>query len=175
MATEERHGAKTLPYEIIESFDDIEIRKYEPFFIVSVETEKMIGSEGFRRLFNYISGDNKEGKEIPMTAPVLNRISEKASSMAFVMPEEFSKDNIPQPLKEELIIKEMPAGYYAVLSFKGFNNESKIKLKIEALKYLLEKHNLKEQSDFYLARFDPPFTLPPLRKNEILVKIQYDE
>ena len=175
MATEERHGAKTLTYKVVESFDDMEVRKYEPFFIVSVETEKMIGSEGFRRLFNYISGDNKEGKEIPMTAPVLNRISEKASSMGFVMPEKFSIDNIPQPLQEELIVKEMPSGYYAVLSFKGFNNESKIKQKTEVLKGLLEKHNLQKQSDFYLARFDPPFTLPPLRKNEILVKIQYDD
>jgi len=175
MATEERHGAKTLTYKVVESFDGFEIRKYEPFLIVSIKTEKMVGSQGFRYLFNYISGDNKEGKEIPMTAPVLNRISVEEASMAFVMPEEFSKENIPKPLQEELLIKEMPSGYYAVLSFKGFNNQLKIEQKIKAFEDLLEKEKLEKQSDFYLARFDPPFTLPPLRKNEILVRIQYDD
>lgn len=174
MAAEKRHGAKTLSYAVVKSLDSYEIRKYQPFFIVSVETDKMIGSEGFRRLFNYISGENKKSQEIPMTAPVLNKISKKNSSMAFVMPEEFSKDNIPEPLQEELSIKEMPSGYYAVLSFKGFNNLSKIKEKSKTLENLLKKDNLVIKSEFYLGRFDPPFTLPPLRRNEILVKIEYD-
>ena len=175
MADEKRHGAKTLTYNVVKSFDAFEIRAYEPFFIVSVKTQEMVGSGGFRYLFNYISGENKEGKEIPMTAPVLNRISVEDSSMAFVMPEDFSEENIPKPIQEALKIIEMPSGYYAVLSFKGFNNQSKIEKKIKALQELLEKENLEKQSDFYLARFDPPFTLPPLRRNEILVKVQYGD
>lgn len=174
MATEKRHGAKTLNYEVVKKFDAFEIRKYQAFLIVSVETEKMVGSQGFRRLFNYISGNNKTGEEIPMTAPVLNRISKEDSSMAFVMPEQFSKDSVPEPLQKDLLVKEMPPGYYAALSFKGFNFQLKIKEKIKTFEDLLEKKNLEKGSDFYLARFDPPFTLPPLRRNEILVKIQYD-
>jgi len=175
MADEKRHGAETLTYSVVKKFDDFEIRKYETFLIVSVESNKMVGSEGFRALFNYISGENKDRKEIPMTAPVLNRMSLEESAMAFVMPQNFSKDNIPKPMQDELKIKEMPTGYYAVLSFKGFNNQSKIEKKIKALQELLEKENLEKQSDFYLARFDPPFTLPPLRRNEILVRVQYND
>lgn len=175
MGDEKRHGAKTLSYSVVKKFDAFEIRKYAAFLIVSVETNKMAGSEGFRSLFNYISGENRDRKEIPMTAPVLNRMSLEESSMAFVMPQGFSKDNIPKPMHDELKIKEMPPGYYAVLSFKGFNNQSKIEKMIKALEEAIEKENLERESDFYLARYDPPFTLPPLRKNEILVKIKYDD
>ena len=175
MAAEKRHGANILNYSLVKAFDDFEIRKYEAFLIVSISTEKIAGSQGFRALFNYISGENKDRKEIPMTAPVLNRISLEASTMAFVMPEDISKDKIPTPLKDELEVKEMPSGYYAALSYKGYNNQSKIKKKIEDFESLLEAHRFEKQSDFYLARFDPPFTLPPLRRNVILVKIKYDD
>ena len=171
MAAQKRHSVKTLEYQVIQNFEEFEIRKYETFLIVSIDTNKMVGSKGFSSLFNYISGENKEKREIPMTAPVLNKVSKNHATMAFIMPREISLESIPAPLKEDLSIKEMNAGFYAVLSFNGFNNKAKIKYKIKIFKELLKENNYKVISEFYLARFDPPFTLPPLRRNEILVEV----
>lgn len=175
MADNNRHGAEALDYKIIKKFDDFEIRKYDEINIVSIDTKKAAGSQGFSMLFNYISGQNKDKVEIPMTAPVLNKISKEETTMAFVMPKNMHIDSIPKPMGKDLVIKQVNAGYYAALKFNGFNNQGKINRKIEELKNILEKKGYKILSDFYLARFDPPFTLPVLRRNEILVEIAYEE
>jgi len=174
MADKNRHGAEALDYSVIKKYDAFEIRKYDSINIVSVETKKPIGSQGFSMLFNYISGQNEEKKEIPMTAPVINKVSETASNMAFVMPGDMTLETIPKPLREGLIIKQMNSGYYAVSAFKGLNNQKKINRKIEAFRELLEEKGFSILSEFYLARFDPPFTLPMLRRNEIMVEIDYE-
>jgi len=175
MSDKKKNGVEALDYSVIKNFDSFEIRKYDEINIVSIETNKSMGSEGFTSLFKYISGQNKEKKEIPMTAPVLNKISDEESTMAFVMPKGMHLESIPKPLREDLIVKQMDPGYYAVLKFNGFNNKRKINHKIEEFKDLLENKEYSILSDFYLARFDPPLTLPTLRKNEILVKIAYKE
>ncbi len=175
MATQKRQGVETLGYQMVQSFEDFEIRKYEAFLIVSIDTSKMLGSTGFSSLYKYISGENTEKREIPMTAPVLNKVSQKHGAMAFVMPKDMSLESIPVPLKEDMSIKEMNAGFYAVLRFNGFNNKAKIKYKIKIFKELIKENNYKILSEFYLARFDPPFTLPPLRKNELLVEVSLEE
>lgn len=133
-------------------------------------TYKELGSSGFRKLAGYIFGGNQQNQQIAMTAPVHMEMTDTASSMSFVMPARYSKDQLPTPVNPEVVIKSVPAEYVAVISFGGFASDSKINRYSERLRRALEKQGIQYTGNFRYLGYNPPFQVIG-RRNEIMVHI----
>ena len=87
------------------------------------------------------------------------------------MPGGYTMLTLPKPLNPAVVLREVPGKRYAVLVFSGFAGEEKAQQKTDELAAWLKSKNLKAIAAAQLARYDPPWTLPFLRRNEILVEI----
>lgn len=157
-------------FQVIEKKGDIEIRKYDPFVAVSTPDKSLSGS-GFNRLFSFISGQNQANQKMPMTIPVINDAEEK--TMEFVLP--LAIDDIkkaPHPTSDQLTLKQYPQEKVAVISFSGRSTPELIKKKLQKLTETALKMGYSLKSNYRLARYNSPFSLPFLRRNEILCSIE---
>jgi len=156
-------------------------------------------NKGFRLIADYIFGnnqnpDNTASAKIAMTAPVTvvpesSKISMTAPvtvapqsvqpdsgntstwRVHFVMPSQYSLSTIPKPKNKAVSLRDVPEKYFVVLKYSGFNTESKVRrLNDEVLAWSQSK-GLKTLGLPQLARYDPPWTLPMFRRNEIMVEI----
>ena len=101
-------------YEVVKENKIYEIRKYPNRLVI--ETNSVQGN-GFRKLFNYISGNNKENEEIKMTVPVTQEIKNENMTMQFYLPSKFNKNNAPKPSNSEIKILTIEGGYFAVIKY----------------------------------------------------------
>jgi len=116
-----RSGYKSAPYTVVRADGDFELRDYPALKVVET-TMKDGGSGGsFNRLFRYITGGNDARKKIAMTTPVF--MGGGKSTMAFVMPADL--DKVPQPTDGSVTVRDMPAGWFAVLCFNGARSPSR--------------------------------------------------
>lgn len=160
---------ETPDYEVLVKEDEYEIRRYKGFFIVEHENKKD-NTSGFQFLFNYISSDNKENQKMSMTVPVIQQSREGSKKMAFVVPEEFN-ENIPEPNNPNLKVKKFNEGLFAVIRYSGLSNKSKELKMSKKLEEWISEKDYKKQSDYMLASYNSPFTLPMLKRNEIWVEV----
>ena len=160
-----RSGYKSAPYTVVRSDGDFELRDYPALKVV--ETAMKDGGSGgsFNRLFRYITGGNDAGKKIAMTTPVFMAGGE--STMAFVMPADLGK--VPQPTDGSVTVREMPAGRFAVLRFSGQRSLQQEAEHLDHLKVWATDQHLKVTAAPVYAYFDPPWTPPFLRRNEVML------
>ena len=90
----------------------------------------------------------------------------------FVMPSEYTLTTLPQPKNEAVTLRAVPAKTWAVLRYSGFNSEARVQQHTEELLAWLKTRPLVPLGNPQLARYDPPWTLPMFRRNEILVEVQ---
>ena len=118
--------------------------------------------------------------KIAMTAPVTVEPVAAAASMAsatqwrihFVMPSQYSMQTLPKPNNEAVKLRAMPARTFAVLRYSGFNTASRVQEKTDDLAFWMKSKNLEAVGAPQLARYDPPWTLPMWRRNEIQMEIK---
>ncbi|NLY37432.1 MAG: heme-binding protein [Tissierellia bacterium] len=162
---------ETPEYEVIMKDNEYEIRKYTDFFIVEYENEMDPEiNKGFGSLFNYISSDNKEKEKISMTTPVIQEVTSANKKMAFVVPGKFGQQ-IPEPNNPNLKIKKFDEGLFAVIQYSGFSNKSKELQREKKLESWISDKGYQRKSNYMLAFYNAPFTLPMLRRNEIWVRV----
>ncbi len=175
----------------IEKKDAFEIREYQPKLIAQVlvnGTFDSASSKGFRLLADFIFGNNKtnEGskkiemtapvvtrdasEKIEMTAPVISEETEKGWYVSFNMPKQYTKETLPVPNNSEVKIIEIPAEKFAVISFSGLVREKKYAEMLSLLNEEMKKRNLDPKGPAILARYNPPWTLPFLRRNELMFR-----
>ena len=166
----------TQPYKVIRTEKNFEIRYYPVVTMATItssaKTYKELGSNGFRKLAGYIFGGNSSNQKIAMTAPVHMDINDSASTMSFVMPAEYNKDNLPKPIDSGVRIETSTAEYVAAIKFGGFANSEKIHKYKEKLAGLLKENNLKHYNNFRFLGYNPPYQLIG-RRNEIIVTIHW--
>ena len=94
--------------------------------------------------------------------------------MAFSMPSKYTLQSLPKPLDSNIKLVEVPAKMFAVIRFTGaYDNLKKRRSKINELsKWLSTRPQYKKVSEPVFAGYDPPFTLPFLRRNEVLIEIK---
>jgi effector-binding domain-containing protein len=186
MATEEPE------FKLISEEGEFQIREYDPKIIAQVEVEgdfDEASSRGFKLLADYIFGNNLldgTSKKISMTTPVeisplaenllmtssvMDDLVNNKWSINFVMPQEFSLDTLPKPNNSQVNIIEVPKEKYAVIVFSGLVRESSYAEKAELLSNYLEENSFKQQGAIKIARYNPPWTLPFFRRNELMVRI----
>ncbi|MFM7153629.1 MAG: SOUL family heme-binding protein [Bacteroidota bacterium] len=168
------NGTEQQACQVISRGKDFEVRYYPEATMATVtasaSTYKELGNTGFRKLAGYIFGGNQQNQQIAMTAPVHMEMTDTASSMSFVMPARYSRDQLPAPVNPEVVIKSVPAEYVAVISFGGFASDKKINRYSERLRKALEKQGIQYSGNFRYLGYNPPFQLIG-RRNEIMVHI----
>ena len=156
-------------YEVVKKNETYEIRKYSDR--LAIETITFNQGSGFRKLFNYISGNNENKEEISMTTPVTQIEKKGSMTMQFYLPSKFNKDNIPSPSNSDIKILNIKGGYYAVIKYSGRASDKNFIKHKDILKNELKKNDILILSSPIKATYDKPFTLPMLRRNEAMFKI----
>lgn len=181
-------------YEILYEDGNIEYRLYEPYLVAQTEVSmddnyNSASNEGFRRLFKYITGSNTSevdiamtapvqmsmddsGQKIDMTAPVQQIENKNFLQVAFMLPSKFDMKNAPIPTDDRVTIKQIPARIMAVIRYSGRwteKNRSKYEYR---LRENLELHAITAISPTETAAYNPPFTPPFMRRNEIMLEVE---
>ena len=171
-------------YSIVKKTDVYEVRQYKKRTVAEVT----YGEEdsGFRVLFDYISGANKgskevemtipvtQSKEIDMTVPVTQSTTGDKMSMRFFLPMQYSKQNAPEPNDERVRIIDLPAEYFAVISYSGFASDGNFEEHYTKLKAALDKDGIVIKGPPIKATYNSPFTLPFLRRNEAMYPLEWN-
>ena len=164
MATEQ------LKYQTLDVNEIYEIRKYSDRLVIETKTSNQNSS--FRKLFNYISGSNEKNQEIKMTAPVTQIEKNGNMTMQFYLPSEFDESNVPNPSNSEVKILNMKGGYFAAITYSGRASDKNFLKHKEILKNQLKEDNITILSPPIRATYNSPFTLPMLRRNEVMFEIE---
>ena len=170
-----------------------EVREYPPL----IAAEVLVGgdrreavSAGFRLLAGYIFGGNTrrqsiamtapvvqapaKGESIAMTAPVVQTGANGAWTVRFIMPRGYTLDTLPTPNDQRVHLIPLPAARVAVVRFSGLAPEAEILQKTTELRAFLAAQQLAAIGPPSLARYNPPWTLWFLRRNEIMIQVQDD-
>tara|TARA_B100001057_G_scaffold330113_1_gene330493 strand:- start:113 stop:661 length:549 start_codon:yes stop_codon:yes gene_type:complete len=156
-------------YEVVNENKNYEIRKYPDRLVI--ETNSTQG-DGFKKLFNYISGNNEENEEIKMTVPVTQEIKNGNMTMQFYLPLKFNKDNAPKPSNAEIEILTIEGGYYAVIKYSGRSSDKNFLKNKDILEKELKQDNITVLSPPIRASYNSPFTLPMLKRNEVMYRVE---
>ena len=155
-------------YEVVKENQKYEIRKYPDRLVI--ETNSIKGN-GFRKLFNYISGNNEKNQEIKMTVPVTQEIKNGNMTMQFYLPSKFNKDNTPKPSNSEIKVLTIEGGYYAAIKYSGRSSDKNFLKNKDILEKELKQDNITIISPPIRASYNSPFTLPMLKRNEVMYRI----
>lgn len=179
-------------YKVLKKERVFEIRQYDTYITASVKVDEKdynnATNQGFRYIADYIFGNNTKKSNISMTAPVLQEeksTSEKIAmtvpvsiakdeniyKISFVMPSKYTLETLPVPNNRKVFLTKVPTFKAAVISFSGLVNEKIINKKTEELKKWVKQQKLKDTNLIQTARYNPPWTLWFLRRNEIIMKI----
>jgi hypothetical protein len=183
MATEEPS------YQVALQAEPFEIREYAPLIVAQVEVPGDLSeasSAGFRLIANYIFGNNiavREGgvnmaepvpEKIAMTIPVIaeGKGDKKTWLIQFVMPKQYTMDTLPKPNNPQVKLIAMGSQKIAVIRFTGFVSDDKVQEKTTELMTWIKSRNELPLGNPRLARYNPPWSIPWMRRNEILIPIQ---
>ena len=165
-------------FKILVDEGELEIRSYDEYLVAETAVEGSFDTasrKGFRRVAGYIFGENKnsvgKSEKIQMTAPVTVKPHNEGWALHFVMPSNYDMSQLPMPNNNGILLKRVEAHLAAVIIFSGFTTDAKIQDKTEELKVWLEKKEFKIAGPQQIARYNDPFTLPWLRRNEIIFKV----
>jgi len=159
------------PYKIVHQTDKYEIRFYEERLVV--QTQYTDQNNGFRKLFNYISGNNKQSEKIQMTSPVNVTQIENQYVMQFYLPNKYKPNEIPLPSDDSVKISSIEPGYFAVIRYSGFASDNNFYKHRDVLKSELNIDNIEVIGLAIKATYDGPFTLPNLRRNEAIYQVDW--
>ncbi|MEN9960999.1 MAG: hypothetical protein RL045_1252 [Bacteroidota bacterium] len=135
---------------------------------------KSVASSGFRKLAGYIFGGNEQGKSIAMTAPVRMELTDKGSTMSFVMPEKYTASDLPKPKDATVRIVKSSPQYVAVISFSGYADDAKIRENRIALLKILQEKGIVVAGESSFLGYNAPFQFWS-RKNEVIIPIEWKE
>ena len=163
-------------YEVLADTPVYEIRRYEPYVVAEVDVRgESADSQGFSTLAGYIFGDNQSSKKMAMTAPVESREADAkdAVTYAFVMESKYTLDTLPTPNNERIRIREKPARIVAVRRFSGRWTEKNMARYERELVESLATDRIETSGVVELARYNGPFTPWFLRRNELIVAVDW--
>lgn len=157
-------------YDVLLTVGDIEFRRYEPYVLAEVTVSgEAQDRKAFKILAGYIFGGNDEGEKMKMTAPVETR----ASDYAFVMESKYSLDSLPRPIDDRIRLFERDARVVAALKFSGRWTERNVSRHERRILTELDAMQVEATGSPELARYNSPFTPWFMRRNEILVPVDW--
>lgn len=187
-------GIETPEFAVLKRGRGYEVREYAPMVLAQVSVQGgylETQNNGFMKVADYIFGNNTRKDKIAMTAPVLHAKESQASEtismtapvlhqrspsddaylISFVMPKGSTTASLPTPNNAEVSLKEIPARRMAVLRFGGYATQGRVRKKTALLLERLKKDGISPVAEPSVAQYNPPWTPPYMRRNEILVEL----
>ncbi|MXP29439.1 heme-binding protein [Porphyrobacter algicida] len=179
---------ETPDYELISKTGNIEVRSYAPMIVaettVEGDREEAI-QRGFRIIADYIFGSNRSSEKVAMTAPVTQQSSHSIAMTApvtqqaegnlwkvrFVMPSKYRMESLPQPVNSQVVLVQVPEKRFAAIRFSGLAGKTSLKNHEAELRQFISENGLESANSPEYAFYNPPWTLPFMRRNEILVEL----
>jgi hypothetical protein len=177
-------------FDVVLSDGPFEVRHYAPMLVAETFVEGDMdeaSNKGFRLIADFIFGNNQAPEsatpaKVAMTAPVTvepqigqsGAPNMKASTqwrVNFVMPSQYTLASIPKPKNNAVGLRELPSKYFVVLKYSGLNTLAKVQVKTQEATAWALKKNLTLMGTPQLSRYDPPWTLPLFRRNEIMIEV----
>lgn len=182
-------------YKTVSKEGAFEIRAYPAYIIAQTQVPSSNYSsdinEGFRIIADYIFGNNQaqdkiaittpvvtksenetsQQEKIAMTTPVVTEQQGQAMRMYFVMPKQYTLQTLPKPNNPKVKLIEIPEETRLTLSFSGWITEAKMNKKISILKQYAKEKGL-VLGPIEVAQYNPPWTPPFMRRNEIWASIK---
>ncbi|WP_237152440.1 SOUL family heme-binding protein [Oryzibacter oryziterrae] len=168
-----------------------ELRDYAPCIVAEVAVtgdQQAAGGKGFRPLANYIFGANAKSPHVAMATPVGNGAGGEKIAMTapvtligaptghwlvrFTMPSAYALADLPIPNDPQVQLRSMPAARYAVLRFSGLTSVAKVSEQASKLTALVRARGLVPSGRVSLARYNPPWTLWFMRRNEVMFPVK---
>lgn len=193
-------SVETPKYDILKQSAEYEIRRYGQSVIAQVTYDpsqfKDKKDGGFMILANYIGAlgnpqntkpekiamtapvitKDEDGEKIDMTAPVVTNEKGKMVTMQFVLPSKYKKsEEAPRPVDERVQIMDEEERVYGVVKFSGVATDEVVAEKVVKLKEWLSRDGVKVVGEHLLGRYNPPWTIPMLRTNEVMIPVEYNE
>ena len=172
LSTNATTATEEVKFDIIHKNEIYEIRKYSDRLVAQAINNKDDGT--FRKLFNYISGGNNSSKKIEMTTPVTQMKKNNVSFMQFYLPSKFNKKTTPVPINSDIEIMLMKEGYFAVIRYSGRSSDKNFIKYSKILRERLLEDKVLIKGSAIKATYNPPWTLPPFRRNEVMYNIKWD-
>lgn len=189
-------GGETVAYEsptytVIRTLGDVEIREYSPYVVAETTVDggpDSAGNQGFRILAKYIFGGNRGTRKIAMTAPVSQKKVEGAKIamtspvtqekvgdsfvVQFMMPSEYTIDELPEPDDPRITFRQIPARTFAAVQYSGSWSQANYRKHLALLLDSLRAEGYTATGEPIWARYDAPFKPWFLRRNEILTAFE---
>jgi len=161
-------------WDLLATLGKVEIRQYEPSIQAVTQLHSSRGtSTGFRRLAGYIFGGNARAQSIAMTAPVQETLGQPRPEMAFTLPAEYTMADLPAPNDGSVTLRAVSGRTVAAIRFSGWATGRKVAHNKTQLTGILEQHGISTVGVPVLNQYNPPWTAPFLRRNEIAVTIEW--
>ena len=192
-ATMPSYAIEEPTYSVVQKTEQFEVRQYEPYLVAEVVVPGPVseaGSQGFSLLGGYIFGKNKGERKLEMTAPVTQTtidppapvklemtapVTQAATPsgflVQFVMPKGYTLTTLPEPLDARVKLREVPANRVAVIRFSGSWSQSLYEEKLQTLRGALAAAGMATVGEPVSSRYNSPFSLPFLRRNEIWLNL----
>lgn len=176
-------------YVVLKSEGNYEVREYAPHVLAETLVDgdlENAGSRAFQKLFRYISGNNVShtkvamtapvsqvpaSEEIQMTAPVGQQRVQDKWAVSFMMPKSYTLSSLPQPKDPSVVLRQVAAQKMAVVRYSGTWSEKNYSRHKSELESWMQKTGLTRSGPEMWARYNPPFTLWFLRRNEVLIPV----
>ena len=177
------------PYTVLKSSGIFELRNYESHILAETLVDGDLedaGNKAFRRLFNYISGANRSrtsiamtapvsqestGEKIAMTAPVGQQYSSGKWAVSFMMPAGLTLATLPVPDDSSITLRQVPSRLMAAVRYSGTWSEKNYRDYRGQLETWIRENGFEINGEAVWARYNPPFSLWFLRRNEILIPV----
>lgn len=177
-------------FERVKQVGEFELRRYAPYVVAEVQVNgnfNNAGNQGFRLLANYIFGGNQGERKLAMTAPVTQQaepvklamtapvtqsaLADGSFRVQFVLPADVTMDTAPKPNNPKVQLRLEPARLVAVQRYSGMWTQANYDEQLALLRAAAAREGLKLEGEPVLARFNGPFTLPFMRRNEIWLRV----
>ena len=184
------HAIDEPTYTVVQTTDAFEVRQYAPYLVAEVVVPGPVneaGSQGFNLLGGYIFGKNKGERKLEMTAPVTQQaappiklemtapvtqaVTPGGFLVQFVMPKGYTLATLPEPMDTRVKLREVPGNRVAVIRFSGSWSQSTYEEQLQKLRNALAAAGMATQGEPVSSRYNSPFSLPFLRRNEIWLNL----
>ena len=184
------HAIDEPTYSVVQKAEQFEVRQYAPYLVAEVVVPgpaSEAGKQGFSLLGGYIFGKNKGERKLEMSAPVTQQaaspiklemtapVTQAATPggflVQFVMPKGYTLATLPEPLDTSVKLREVPGGRVAVIRFSGSWSQSTYEEQLQKLRSALAAAGVATQGEPVSSRYNSPFSLPFLRRNEIWLNL----
>ncbi len=165
-------------YRLVRTEAQFEIRFYPSATFATITSSgtdyKSVANSGFRKLAGYIFGGNEQKQSIAMTAPVRMEMTDKGSTMSFVMPEKYAASDLPKPNDASVQIVKSSPQYVAAITFGGYADDKSIQENRDLLVKRLQEKGIKIAGEYTYLGYNAPFQFWS-RKNEVVIPIEWKE